>query len=187
MVSPAVHFRTHDGQTATLRPASAGDGAGIVAALNQVSAEGVYLAAEAARWTPSEMEEIIAGMTTHPFILVAIVGEQLVGHAFLQRGTLKKNRHAAGLGMLVIPGFRGIGIGTKMLEYIDNWGRREGLRRLFLSLFSTNHRAYHLYRKAGFDEEGRRPEQYRFGDTPVDEILMGKFLNGDPAAENGRL
>lgn len=176
MLHPTVSFLAKDGRSCLLRPARGGDGAGIVEALRQVAAEGVYIATEQVRWTPAEMEGIIASMSNSPFILVAAIAGTVIGHAFLQRGTLEKNRHTAGLGMLIIDGFRGIGIGTRMLEYALEWAGREGLRKLYLSVFNTNVRAYRLYRKIGFTEEGRRPEQFRLRGEPVDEILMGLLL-----------
>jgi len=176
MEHPTLTFVTKDGGSCCLRPARAGDGAGIIEAFDLVAAEGIYLAAERARWTPAEMEEIIAAMGSNPFILIAEAAGRIVGNAFLQRGTLQKNRHTAGIGMLVIDGFRSIGIGTRMMEYAEAWGRREGLRKLYLSVFSTNERAYNLYRKAGYTEEGRRPEQFRLDGEPVSEILLGKLL-----------
>jgi RimJ/RimL family protein N-acetyltransferase len=178
---PAVSFLAKDSRLCLLRPARSGDGAGIVEAMDRVAAEGIYIATEQVRWTPAETEEIIASMNSSPFILVAAVDGTVVGHAFLQRGTLRKNRHTAGLGMLIVEGYRNIGIGTRMMEYTLEWAKREGLRKLYLSLFSTNIRAYNLYRKVGFIEEGRRREQFRLRGEPVDEILMGLLL---PEADN---
>jgi RimJ/RimL family protein N-acetyltransferase len=124
---------------------------------------------------------MIHDMSYYPFILVAEANEQVVGHAFVQRGSLRKNAHTASLGMLVVLSHRGVGIGTAMLEYIDAWARTNGLAKLFLSVFSSNHRALKLYEQSGFIQEGNRPGQFIINKQYVSEIVMGKPLLPDLA------
>ena len=100
----------------------------------------------------------------------------VIGHAFVQRGSLKKNRHTASVGMLVVASHRSIGIGTAILEYIENWARANSLEKLFLSVFSSNQRALALYERVGFIREGIRPGQFIIRNTYVDEIVLGKPL-----------
>ncbi len=47
-----------------------------------------------------------------------------------------------------------------------------GLHRVELDVFSFNHRAIHVYEKAGFRREGIRREAVRDGDGYADDILM---------------
>jgi protein AroM len=172
-----MRFPLPNGQHCVLRPASSKDVGAIIETMDQVAAEEVYLASERARWSRRDLLEMIRDMTFYPFILIAEVDARVIGHAFLQRGTLKKNHHTTGIGMLIIQAYRGMGIGTRMLDYIEGWARRHCIRKLFLSVFETNGRAVHLYQKMGFVMEGIRPDQFLIRGEYVAEIVMGKMLN----------
>ena len=179
--SMVMQFTTRDGRPFNLRPARPQDATGIIHSLREVGAEGIYLAAEEPRWDRQDVLDMIHDMTFYPFILVAESDGRVVGHSFVQRGSLKKNRHTAGIGMLVVPSHRSIGIGTAMLEYIDAWALSNGLQKLFLSVFSSNHRALALYERSGFIREGARPGQFIINHQYVSEIMMGKPLSKDVA------
>ena len=179
MQSIVMHCTTRNGQPFTLRPAQPNDASGIIRTLREVAAEGIYLAAEEPRWQRQDILGMIREMSYYPFILVAEADGRIVGHAFVQRGTLKKNNHTAGIGMLVTASHRGIGIGTAMLEYIESWARTNGLTKLFLSVFSSNRPALALYKKSGFIQEGIRPGQFIINREYVGEIIMGKPLTDD--------
>ncbi|MEO1612611.1 MAG: GNAT family N-acetyltransferase, partial [Pseudomonadota bacterium] len=56
---------------------------------------------------------------------------------------------------------RGRGIGAALLRETENAARESGAARLFLEVAADNAAALALYRKAGFDETGRRPAYYR--------------------------
>ncbi len=54
--------------------------------------------------------------------------------------------------MVVLPGYRGKGIGTALLEHVVAEARRQGVLRLMLLTDRQNKRAQALYRKLGFVE-----------------------------------
>ena len=54
--------------------------------------------------------------------------------------------------MVVLPGYRGKGIGTALLEYVVAEARKQGVLRLMLLTDRQNKRAQALYRKLGFVE-----------------------------------
>ncbi len=179
MSNLVMHFTIEDEKKVLLRPAETKDAAAIVDTTSKVTAEEIYLAAEKARWTVSDLAEVIQYMTSYPYIMVVEVDKQIIGHAFVQRGQLKKNCHAAGIGMLLVQGYRNKGIGTKMMEYIEAWSRNLGLKKLFLSVFHTNKRAIQLYKKSGFVVEGIREGQFLIHGEYVSEVVMGKPLTLD--------
>jgi ribosomal protein S18 acetylase RimI-like enzyme len=75
-----------------------------------------------------------------------------------------------------------------MLRYLEFWAAARGYEKLCLSVFSHNERALRLYRRMGYEEEGRRLGQFQVGGTYVDEVLMGKWISGrsatSPSAEH---
>jgi RimJ/RimL family protein N-acetyltransferase len=54
-----------------------------------------------------------------------------------------------------------------------------GLRKILLEVASDNPRAIALYRKAGFETEGRLREQQRRADGFVDVLIMAVFLDSE--------
>lgn len=54
--------------------------------------------------------------------------------------------------MVVLPGYRGKGIGTALLEHVVAEARKQGVLRLMLLTDRQNKRAQALYRKLGFVE-----------------------------------
>jgi ribosomal protein S18 acetylase RimI-like enzyme len=59
------------------------------------------------------------------------------------------------LGMLVAPGSRRRGVGSALLAACIEWARAAGAPELVLHVFPHNQAALALYRKHGFEEQGR--------------------------------
>jgi len=103
---------------------------------------------------------------------------KLVGNLTMTRyGDVKKSEHVRVLGMLVVDGYREIGIGTKLMEYALRWaGAKKGVEKVTLGVFSNNRRALRLYEKFGFKVEGVRKKHYYIAGEPEDEIDMALFV-----------
>ena len=89
-------------------------------------------------------------------------------------------RHAADeeeiLLIAVVPEFRGQGFGRELIERLLIQASNRGVAKVFLEMRQGNP-AEHLYRNAGFEPIGRRPNYYRLvnGGT-VDAITFGKTI-----------
>lgn len=105
-------------------------------------------------------------------------GRRIVASLTLERyGHVDKSKHVRVLGMLVVDGYRGMGIGTKLMEYALRWARAEkGVEKLALGVFSNNQRAFRLYEKFGFKVEGVKKKHYYIAGKPEDEIDMALFV-----------
>lgn len=103
---------------------------------------------------------------------------KLVGSLTMTRyGDAEKSRHVRVLGMLVVKGYRGMGIGTRLMEYALKWARAErGVEKVTLGVFSNNKRAFHLYERFGFEVEGVRRRHYYIAGRHEDEIDMALFV-----------
>lgn len=89
--------------------------------------------------------------------LVAEVQGELVASAGLHSvGPPLRRRHAMGLGISVAPAWQGQGVGqalmTALCDHADHWA---GVLRIELTVFADNARAVALYRRHGFEVEGR--------------------------------
>lgn len=115
-------------------------------------------------------------------VLVAEVGagkaRKIVGSLTLERyGNVEKTRHVRVLGMLVVKGYRGMGIGTKLIAYALGWAKsQKDVEKVVLGVFSNNERAFRLYEKFGFGVEGVKKKHYYIAGRPADEIDMALFL-----------
>ncbi len=75
----------------------------------------------------------------------------------------------------VKPQHRKQGIGIKILEFLLNFSRTEGLEFVTLEVRESNLPAINLYKKMGFGEVGKRPNFYR--DPKEDALLLTRFFN----------
>jgi putative acetyltransferase len=74
-------------------------------------------------------------------------------------------------GMAVLPNVRGLGVGGRLIDAVEQWGRASGLSRIFLSTTPFLYSAIGLYEKHGF---GRIDGPLDLFGTPLFE--MEKFL-----------
>jgi RimJ/RimL family protein N-acetyltransferase len=168
-------YLTRSGQGVTVREANDDDAAAIEDIVNCVALEKYYIVPERSREDWDEAIKEIKGR--RGLIIVAQVDEKIVGMAHLARGRLKKIRHIGFLGISILRGFRGIGIGTAMMNYMLEWAEKQGeLEKVSLTVFSTNKAAINLYRRFGFKVEGTSKKHYKIEGRYIDEITMGKFL-----------
>ena len=59
--------------------------------------------------------------------------------------------------LIVLPGYRGRGVATELLQFVIQEARKQGVLRLTLLTDGGNERAQALYRKLGFAESTMKP------------------------------
>jgi len=169
--------RLKDGRTATLDWLREDELSEVVEALNSVIREGKYLfmnneitdMEEEHRWFERAARE---GMR----YLVAKVDGRVVGGASIHPHT-EKRAHVAEFGIYIRRGYRNLGLGTTLTKEFIQIGKKEGLEILQLSVYATNKRAFHVYKKCGYRESGRLTRDVKFLDgTYTDRILMELLL-----------
>ena len=91
-------------------------------------------------------------------IHVAREGGRVVAMASLIYGisTAEGGLAASFEDMVVLPGYRGKGLGTALLEHVIAEARKQGVLRLMLLTDKQNKRAQALYRKLGFTESSMK-------------------------------
>ena len=104
--------------------------------------------------------------------LVARVDGKVVGGASIHPHT-DKRAHVADFGIYIRESFRNVGLGTASTKELIETAKKQGLEILQLSVYATNKRAFHVYKKCGYKECGRLARDVRFLDgTYTDRILM---------------
>ncbi|MBM7048164.1 MULTISPECIES: GNAT family N-acetyltransferase [Rhizobium] len=85
---------------------------------------------------------------------VAVAGSDVVGWCDISRHTFPSHAHAGHLGMGIIPTYRGMGLGRRLIETTLQAARNVGIERVELSVHADNSRAIALYERVGFVREG---------------------------------
>jgi RimJ/RimL family protein N-acetyltransferase len=100
-------------------------------------------------------------------------GPGIVGHISVEIASYG----VADIGMLIIDGWRGVGLGTALLDAGMEWASRAGAHKMALEVWPHNFAALELYRRSGFVEEGRKRRHYRRRNGEIwDAVLMGRSL-----------
>jgi RimJ/RimL family protein N-acetyltransferase len=100
----------------------------------------------------------------------------VVGMVMGMRYNFRRTRHSLFLVLGVLRQWHRKGVGERLLTEIISWARSEGMRRVELVVDVRNEPAMELYKKTGFELEGRRRDARRLGDVFVDEYWMSKLL-----------
>lgn len=108
---------------------------------------------------------------------VLIENGKLAGNMSVKYPTpLDCNRHVWEIAIGVHPDFQGKGIGSKLLQFLDEEGRKHGIRKICLRVLSTNITAISFYKKNGYLEQGVLKGEFFLNGQYVDDILMYKEL-----------
>jgi len=112
----------------------------------------------------------------HP-VIVAEVDGRVVGwgslNAFNPRSAYD---HVADFSVYVERGWRGRGVGRRLLETLISRGRELGYHKLVLAAFPFNHAGMALYKRLGFSDVGVYHEQGVLDGRWVDIVVMERIL-----------
>ncbi len=109
-------------------------------------------------------------------VYYAIQGNRVVGWCDVFPFNNPRQSHRGGLGMGLLPEFRGKGIGSKLLKAVLDHSKKFGLEKVELNVYTTNEPAIALYKKFGFEQEGLIKKYRKLDGKYFDCLAMGKFL-----------
>jgi putative acetyltransferase len=168
----------------TLRRATPADAAALA---HQMADNGVFANLMQLPW-PTEalwrqrLEKMAAAGESAELLLLAERDGVLLGSLGLHPMDRVRRRHAAMLGISVGAAHQGQGVGTALMQavcdYADRWAH---LLRLELTVFADNARAIALYRRFGFEQEGRH-RAYALRDGVYVDVLSMARLHPHPPA-----
>lgn len=99
-------------------------------------------------------------------------GEQQVGHGVIN--VIIDEAHL--LNITVKPESQGRGLGLRLLEELMKRAYAMNGRECFLEVRASNHSAYRLYERYGFNEIGRRRDYYPVAGGREDALVMACTL-----------
>lgn len=165
----------------TVAKASENDAADLVRYMDALVNEALPVVLH--REAPPSLDEELAFIRSHTddkgCLLVARLDSSIVGVLSFRLYQHNQMRHSGELGMSVSKPFRRMGIGTRLIQILVSWAKLHGVRRIELSVFSSNLDAFRLYTRLGFRVEGRLLGAIRVGMAYMDKILMCLHINND--------
>jgi RimJ/RimL family protein N-acetyltransferase len=170
----------------TIRPIEPADADSYFAVFEAVAAEGRWIGTEVPI-APERAARIRASA-------MASGGDQFTVVAVADDGTVigfaraDHDRGRAQLGMAILDGYRGMGIGRRLLDACIVWACDTGLHKIDLEVWPHNTAARRLYEAAGFVVEGRRHRHWRrsngeLWDTIEMSLLLDERSPGSPYEE----
>ena len=142
----------------TLREAIPDDAKQLIALSQQVSRETDFLIMDEngmnlpVALLAEELGAIYESETN--FLIVALVGETLVGAASIRAGVEPRIEHIGEVGIFIAKEYWGLGLGTLLMEELLFVATQSPiLGRLELTVQERNQAAIHLYEKMGFQTE----------------------------------
>jgi diaminopimelate decarboxylase len=162
-----------------IRPATPRDAASFLDLYRAVAAEGGSIRTErVAGGIRRYRRRLRSSWTDREANIVAVAGDRVIGSLGITRDEHPVTRHVATLGMFVAEGWRGIGIGTALLNEALRWAGSVGVEKLELTVYPANAPARALYGRFGFVEEGTLARHSKKAYGYEDEVLMGLWLGG---------
>ena len=171
-------FNSRQPQTMTfaVRRALETDAPALIALRRRFFEETAFMIWEPAEFKDTEDDErariIRLGRQSNSLVLVADTGTQLAGLLSAVGGERNQLRHSALLSLGVAKSHWSQGIATRMMKEAIAWSLAAGLKRLELTVHTTNLRALSLYIRCGFQVEGVRRSSLLVDGKYVDEYLM---------------
>ncbi len=174
-------FQLKDGRTCIIRECVEADAELVLKLFHIVAAESDNLGRlpDEITLTIEEEREYIRSRrdSSNSIMMLAEVDGGVIALAGVEGQKLKKFAHHGEVGMSILRAYWRLGIGRAILEYLETWARRAGLRKLCLCVYDFNKPAHRLYRSAGFTEEGRlKADVLRADGTYGDTIYMAKHF-----------
>ena len=159
-----------------VRPATPGDAGAICLIYNQ-GIEDRVATLETDLRTPDERRQWLAGRGPRHPVIVAEARGDVVGWGSLNVFSPRKAYDSvADFSIYIERGWRGKGVGSRLLERLIELARELGYHKLVLSAFPWNTGGMALYQKLGFRTVGIYKEQGRLDGKWVDTIIMEKLL-----------
>jgi len=168
-------FRAKDGREVVLRSIKWEDLDGCVEFINSLVEEGADILVDTkvsredeADWLGKRLARAVKGEIID--IIAEVDGKMVANSEVEKRSGLMS--HVGCLGIGIKADYRGIGIGTQVMQALEEESRKAGLKVLVLDAFATNKTAQALYRKMGFQDAGRIPKAICKNGKYIDLIRM---------------
>lgn len=176
-----VKFNLKDGRLCEIREIQVNDAADMVEYLKIVMGESDFMNSypDEITMTAEEEEKMIKGFNKSDTTLMLVVEMEgrLIASGTIIRLAKSKMRHRGNVALAVLKEFWDLGIGKKILLFLEGYAKDLGLSQIELDYYSGNNRARTLFDKIGFTETGKTPNAIILKDgRAYDSIKMVKSI-----------
>jgi len=168
-------FKAKDGREVVLRSIRWEDLDDCIEFINSLVEEGADILMdtkvsreEEADWLGKRLARAVKGEIID--VIAEVDGKMVANSEVEKRSGLMS--HVGCLGIGIEADYRGIGIGTQIIQMLKEESKKAGLKVLVLDAFATNKTAHALYRKMGFQDAGRTPKAICKNGKYIDLIRM---------------
>ncbi|MDK2866113.1 MAG: hypothetical protein PWP38_428 [Clostridiales bacterium] len=177
-----VYYRLKDGRELKIREVTVEDTAMLLTYINSVSGETDNLNFGAGEFglTFDEERQYLDNIrrSENAIYLLGFIEEELVSALSFTCEQRERTKHTGEFGITVLKSHWGLGVGEAMLTTLIEWAKISGIiRKINLTVRSDNERAISLYKKSGFQYEGKRTRDLLVNGIFYDGILMGMEIN----------
>jgi len=160
----------------TVRRARLEDLSGLAGVIRQVTAGRTYIVGESVADQLAHADTLLHGDPEEPpTYFVALVDGEVIGWVNLERRAEAKLSQVAYLTMGLLDEYRGLGIGSTLLDRAISWAGQHGFRKVASNIPATNESAVQFLEDNGWEVEAVRPDHYTIDDRLVDEVLVARF------------
>ncbi len=164
--------------TYNIRRATPADAANIIALINAVTAEGIWLATDCYEPT-AQWENVLhaPARASRALLLIAEMDSQIVGWCRVFPYSLgSKSRHVADIGIGVSKTVRRRGIGRALMRQAIALAKQMGYEKLMLDVYASNLAALGLFTESGFQTCGTLTRHAKLNGTYIDQIVMERAI-----------
>lgn len=175
-------FTLKDGRTCVLCPTYPEYAADMIEYLKITAAETPFLLRypDEVNYTLEGEKEILQSLLENEtgVMMLALVEGKVAGNSSINgRGNKRRVLHRCGLAIALKKEFWNLGIGTAMMQYLEELARQIGYEQIELEVVEGNDTAKRLYEKCGFVETGKHVRALKYDDGSYrDEFIMIKVL-----------
>lgn len=156
-----------------VRKARLEDLSGLAGVVRQVIEGETYIVGESVMDQLADADTLLyEGPDSLPMYFVALVDGEVIGWVHLEGREPKKLDHVVYLTMGLLDEYRGLGIGSKLLDRAIGWAGQHGFLKVSSNVPAINESAIDFLEENGWEREGSRPDHYRINDQLVDEVLL---------------
>ena len=175
-----IEFIAKNGMKIRFRPEMSGDTEMLWQMFSTLSKDSV------SNLVPPFTRERINGWTSNidydtVLAIVAVIGEgseqRIIGDASMKFNPHEHSKHKAELGVAVHDDYQNLGIGTALVKHLLNIAKMKKLRKVWLQVNTNNKSAIHIYKKAGFQIEGKLIKERFINGKYRDEYRMAILLS----------
>ncbi len=129
-------------------------------------------------FTLEQEREYMASLSPREAIFMATLQGGIIGFQALDRWAKYTDSmdHVGALGTVILPPYRGRGIGRRLAQAVLDFAREKGYEKLIVYVRAGNEGALAFYRSLGFVPIARLARQVKIDGLYEDEILMERFL-----------